>query len=169
MLNNAGRNAGKTPDFSEIQRRNTMAEEIKCTEISTLGEEARISFDIASLQLKLDHSDCQKKGYKLSIPYASKDHQITGIPLIYFQETIDPATAEVGARKHYRYQSQTERIYVSIVGYSHLNLLGMAKCQTGLWDAISQGTIEVEKNLKTCTDPNIKILYKHSPHRSTGK
>lgn len=158
MLGYAQQYAGKTSDFSAVKRRNTMAEEIKCTEMSVLGEEARVSFDLQAFQLKLENADCEKKGYRLSKPYESRKYQIVGIPLYYFQGTIDPATPATEAKKHYGFQSSTEKIYVAISGYSHTNLIGMTKCRSGLWDAIAKSPDDLEKTISVCDDPNVKIL-----------
>ena len=98
------------------------------------------------------------KGYHISSPYHSREHQIVGIPIYYFQGTIDPATPEEEAKKHFGSQLSIEKIYVSIRGYSHMNMFGMTKCQSGLWDSIDDSPRKLVKILNACVDPNIKIF-----------
>lgn len=150
--------ATKKFNFSEVKRENTMAEVIKCTEMSKLGFEADISFDLDRLQFILLNADCAKKGYLVTSPYNSIDYQIKETPVYYFQGSIDPATQASEAKAHYRNQQNTDKVYVELAGYSHTNLLGLSNCQAGLWTALAEGPSALKNVIGKCTDPNVGIL-----------
>lgn len=151
-------NATKKFNFSEVKRKNTMAEAIKCTEMSKLGFESDISFNFEKIQFVLLHSDCEKKGYSVTNPYHSKNYQIIDIPIYYFQGSIDPATPATDAKAHYVSQQHTAKVYVELTGYSHTNLIGISNCQAGLWTALSHGPNQLSNVIAKCEDPNVRIL-----------
>lgn len=141
-----------------MKRSGTMSEEIHCTELGTYSEDADVNFDFDKFSFSIRGSDCQAKGYKLVHPYNSKNFQIFNIPIYYFQGDLDPATPEASAFEHFQAQLNAPKLFVEIKGLAHLSLIGLKKCENGLWESLLAGPASTASLLNRCSDPNIKVL-----------
>lgn len=139
-------------------RNHSMAEIVKCSELSDIGEEARIEFELKNLTLNLKESDCKAKGYTLSRPYEPAALQIAGVPILYLQGDIDPVTDLSAALNHFEAQQTKNKTLVVMRGFAHTGFLGLWNCRQGLWESFVSGPQAVRNHIGLCADPQVQVL-----------
>lgn len=131
-------------------RRNDMPEAIKCRELTQNDGMWDVHFDIESMGLRTEILDCQEKGYRLTSPYHSEEHQILKTPLIYIQGRLDPATPWEGALLHFRNQQTRQKTFVLLNFEAHTGLSGLWRCRNQLWDHLGMGPASFTKFVNSC-------------------
>lgn len=135
-----------------------MSETIKCRELSSLGEEATIVFNFKALELKALQSDCLAKGIAMERSYHSAKLQVSGIPLIYLQGSIDPVTPLSGAFAHFSTQGTSAKLFVQMNGFAHVGFVGLWPCRAGLWESFAGGLQSTAQHLRMCNDSQLTVI-----------
>lgn len=149
---------GKIKKPIDLIRKNSMAEIIKCHELSTNDSMVDMHFDFDKFQLISEISDCAKKGYTLDRPYQSAEFQIKDTPLFYVQGLLDPATPLEKAKLHFDRQENNNKIFIQFDIYAHTALMGLWPCSLGLWESFGEGPTSFGQFIQSCGRPDIKAL-----------
>ncbi|MGZ3768512.1 MAG: alpha/beta fold hydrolase [Bdellovibrio sp.] len=158
---------GKIRKSIDLTRKNSMAEIIKCHELTSNDSMVDLHFDFEKFELVSEISDCAKKGYVLDRPYHSADFQIKNTPIFYIQGLLDPATPLENAKLHFDRQENNNKIFIQFDNYAHTALMGLWPCNLGLWDSLGKGPTSFGQFIQSCGRPDIKVLS-GSPERSVS-